>query len=47
MDIEPVTLCEESQTEKEKYCMMSLYVWNLKRNYTYELTNKTETDSQT
>jgi len=47
MDIEPVTLCEESQTEKEKYCMMSLYVWNLKRNYTNELTNKTETDSQT
>ena len=47
MDIEPVTLCEGSQTEKEKYCMISLYMWNLKRNDTNERMDKTETDSQT
>ena len=47
MDIEPVTLCEGSQTEKEKYCMISLYMWNLKRNDTNERMDKTETASQT
>ena len=41
MDIEPVTLCEGSQTEKEKYCMISLYMWNLKRNDTSELRKQT------
>ena len=47
MDIEPVPLCEGSQAEKEKHCMISLYVWNLKKSYTNELMSKTETDSQT
>ena len=37
MDPETVILSEVSQTEKEKYCMTSLYMWNLKRNDTNEL----------
>ena len=47
MDLERVILSEVSQTEKEKYCMTSLYMWNLKRNDTNELSYKTERDSQT
>ena len=46
MDLESVILSEVSQTEKE-YCMTSLYMWNLKRNDTSELTYKTEKVSQT
>ena len=45
MDLEIVIVSEVSQTEKEKYCMTSLYR-NLKRNDTNELIYQTETDSQ-
>ena len=38
-------MSEVSQTEKEKYHTTS-HIWNLKRNYTNELTYKTE-DTQT
>jgi len=44
MDLEIVIVSEVSQTEKEKYCMTSLYR-NLKRNDTNELTQ--QRDSQT
>ena len=46
MDLESVILSEISQTEKEKYHMIT-HIWNLKRNDTNELTCKTETDPQT
>ena len=41
MDLESVILSEVSQTE-EKYCVTSLYMWNLKINDIYALTYKTE-----
>ena len=44
MDIQVVTLCEVSQTEREKQNIA--YKWNLKQN-TNKLTDKTETYSQT
>ena len=43
MDLEIVILSEVSQTEKEKYCMTSPYMWNLKRNGTNALTKQKET----
>ena len=43
MDLEIVILSEISQTEKEKYCMTSPYMWNLKRNDTNALTKQKET----
>ena len=46
MDLEIVTLCEVSQTEKEKYHDIP-YMWNLKMNDANELTYKTKRDSQT
>ena len=45
VDLESVILCEVSKTEKEKYDI--LYIWDLRRNDTNELTYKTEKDSQT
>ena len=45
MDLERVILSEVSQTEKEKYCMTSLYMWNLKRNDTNELSYKTDLEN--
>ena len=45
MDLEIVTLCEVSQTEKEKYHDIP-YMWNLKMNDANELTYKTKRDSQ-
>ena len=33
MGLEIVTLSKVSQTEKEKYHMVSLYMWNLKKWY--------------
>ena len=47
MELERVILSEVSQTEEEKYCMTSLYMWHLQRNDTNELSYKTERDSQT
>ena len=45
MDLEITILSELSQTEKDKYHMVSL-MWNLIKNDTNELIYKTETDSQ-
>ena len=45
MDLEIIILSEVSQTEKDKYYMIS-HTWNLK-NKTNELIYKTETDSYT
>ena len=46
MELERVILSEVSQTEEEKYCMTSLYMWHLQRNDTNELSYKTERDAQ-
>ena len=43
IDLEGIMLSEINQTEKDKYCMLSL--WNLKRKQINKY-NKTETDSQ-
>ena len=43
MDLEIVILSEVSQTEKEKYCMISFIIL---KNGTNELIYKTETDSE-
>ena len=46
-DLEMILLSEVSQTEEDKYHIISLtYMWNLKYD-TNELIYKTETDSQT
>ena len=45
-DPEITILSEVSQTEKDKYHMISLNMWNLKYDIN-ELIYKTETDSQT
>ena len=45
MDLEIVIVSEVSQTEKEKYCMTSLYR-NLKRNDTNELTQQRDSQTQ-
>ena len=39
-------LSEISQTEKDKYCKVITYMWNLKNNSGMNECNKTETDSQ-
>jgi len=44
MDLEMIIINQESQTEKDKYHMIS-HLWNLKYD-TNELIYKTETDSQ-
>ena len=46
MYLEIIILIEVSETEKDKYHMISLYMWNLK-NDTNELIYKTEIDSKT
>ena len=46
MDLEIVILSEVSQTEKDKYHMISLICLNLKKNGTKELIYKTEIESQ-
>ena len=46
MDLEIITLSEVSQTGKDKYHDIT-YLWNLKKNDTDELIDKTEIDSQT
>ena len=46
MDLEIVILSEASQTEKDKYCIMSLYVESKKKNDTNELIYKIKIDSQ-
>ena len=47
MDLEMIILSEVSQREKDKYCMLSLIMWNLiLKNDTNELIYKTETDLQ-
>ena len=46
MDLEMIILSKISQTEKDKYHMVSLKV-ELKKNDTNELIYRTETDSQT
>ena len=46
MDLEIIILSEESQTEKDKYLMISL-ICGILKNDTNELIYKTETDSQT
>ena len=43
VQLEIIILSKVSQKEKDKYYMLSLYVWNLKYG-TYELIYKTETD---
>ena len=46
-DLEMILLSEVSQTEEDKYHIISLtYMWNLKYD-TNELIYKTETDSHT
>ena len=45
MDLEIIILSEVSQTEKDKYGMITR-VWNLSYD-TKEYVNRTETDSQT
>ena len=35
-----------SKSAKDNYHMMSLYMWNLKKNHTNELIYRTEIDSQ-
>ena len=50
MDVQTVILSEGGQAEKDNYHVIitcQTYMPNLKRNYTNELTDKTETDSQT
>ena len=47
MDLEIIILSEVSQTEKDKYHMISLTCGIWKINDKNELTYKTETDSQT
>lgn len=32
MDLEDIMLSEMSQTEKDRYCMISLTMWNLKKS---------------
>ena len=46
MDLEMIILSEVSQTEKDKYHMISL-ICGIFKNDTNELIDKTETDSQT
>ena len=46
MDLEIIILSEVSQTEKDKYHMISL-ICGIQKNDTNELIYKTETDSQT
>ena len=46
MDLEMIILSELSQTEKDKYPMISL-ICRILKNDTNELIYKTETDSQT
>ena len=46
MDLDIITLSEINQTQKDKYHMISLIMWNLK-NDTIKLTLKTEISSQT
>ena len=45
MDLQIVILSEVSQTEKDKYLMISLIMWNLK-NGTNEPIYKTDIESQ-
>ena len=46
MDLEIIILSEVSQTEKDKYHMISItYMWNLKNDMNKSI-YKTETDSQ-
>ena len=40
MNLEIIILREISWTEKEKYHYDIFYMWNRKRNYTNELTNR-------
>ena len=47
MDLEIIILGEISQREKDKYRMISLICWSLKKTDTNDLIYKTETDSQT
>ena len=46
MDLENVILSGKSDREGKIFYNIP-YMWNLKRNYTNELTYKTETESQT
>ena len=45
MDLDTVVLSEAHQTEKQKYCVTSCYMWQVKRNDTNELIYETDTDS--
>ena len=47
MDLEIIILTEVSQTEKNKYLMISYCVYVECKNDTNERTYRTETDSQT
>ena len=47
MDLEIIILSEVSQTEEDKYHMISLICGILKKKDTNELIYRTETDSQT
>ena len=46
MDLETVLLTELSDTEKDKYCMILLITWNLKKNGINKLTHETEIELQ-
>ena len=46
MDLEGIMLSEISQTEKDKYCVISL-ICGILKNDTNELVYETETDPQT
>ena len=45
MDLDTVVLSEAHQTEKQKHCMTSCNMWQVKRNDTNELIYETDTDS--
>ena len=44
IELEILTLCEGSQKEKDKYHMISLFLWNLKYGTDDPIKKKIETD---
>ena len=46
MNLEPIIQNEVSQKEKDKYCILTAYIWNLERRYqlSYVQGSKRDTD---